>query len=479
MGCDSPKSLPLPDLAVGLHFRISLDRLFTSKEIDDFISVYERSNVTERELSQYLREHPKFLFALGAYNCARPEVEFPTTTPELPPQLRLDFLLRDSRGTWDILELKKPAIRDKPLILGLPQRRRFSAELEIAIAQLRTYLYELDRPAVQEYFRSSGMLLVQPQAWLLIGRDKDLPIFDRRLIERDLAHSMRIVTYDELTDLAKQRLLIVSQSVLLPQVPGFPLRLELFGQADLSRASSLLSQGISSNEDVQNIVATLLGPLRLFSGAPVSAETCTSVREYVKRLVDEWGCQHLERYFHKDPYKYQRVDLDKLINEVHAQLFISLAEIAKHMQRRFRIGSRLQVVEGPLRGATGILKAVTPKGRLLLGFDLLNRRFELEVEGNQAIQSESGQVTGEEVLVRIDENITGGEYVLAIFDSGRFLMLGNNSVWQIAPSNRGVCSSWEVGTNVRIEEGDPQKFNNSLVNIATGQIVQAKLFKKP
>jgi antiviral defense system Shedu protein SduA len=186
-----------------------------------------------------LKEQPKFLYALGAYEAAVSEVSFPsgiTDSTGRPIRLRLDFLLQDTSGIWDVVELKKADFGELALIVGQLQRRKFAAVVESAIAQVKTYLRELDRPEAQESLLDSGIVVEQPQAWLIIGRDKDLPPRERRLLERDLPRQLRLVTYDQLCDLAKQRAVIVTNAMLLPcieplVVPATAQFLEAVAQA--------------------------------------------------------------------------------------------------------------------------------------------------------------------------------------------------------------------------------------------------------
>ncbi len=188
---DQHSSLILPSV-VGVHYRLDTTKLFTNSEIDNFVAQYERADVSENEIHAFLKDHPKFLFALGAYEDFRSELVFPTNggSMGLPPRLRLDFLLKDRRGAWDVVELKKPWLPADPIV-GLPQRLRFSVPVQDAVAQVQTYLDELASPSVNDWFRESGILLEQPQAWLLIGRDRDLPRGERRRLERHLPRNVR------------------------------------------------------------------------------------------------------------------------------------------------------------------------------------------------------------------------------------------------------------------------------------------------
>jgi hypothetical protein len=220
-------ALGSPPLSLGIHYGLPWDKLFTRREIDEFILLYERSSTSEHELHAYLKDHPKFLFALGAYEAAVSEVTIPSKSNSVDGDrlsLRLDFMLKDRSGLWDVIELKKADFGDVALVVGQPERRRFSAKVEDGIAQVKTYLRQLDASDVQAALAQRDIWVYEPQAWLIVGRDKYLSSRERRLLERDLPHYLRIVTYDDLCALAKQRAVIVSSTTLLPYIAS-PLSL--------------------------------------------------------------------------------------------------------------------------------------------------------------------------------------------------------------------------------------------------------------
>src|SRR5215213_2181542 len=115
-----------PSFALGLHYGVNWPKLFTQQEIDEFIELYERKNPNEQAIHNFLNERTKFLYALGAYEAAISEVSFPsglTDSSGRSIQLRLDFLLQDTSGIWDVVELKKADFGELALIVGQVQRR--------------------------------------------------------------------------------------------------------------------------------------------------------------------------------------------------------------------------------------------------------------------------------------------------------------------------------------------------------------------
>lgn len=209
-------------LPVGLHYNIANDRLFTAKELDQFIELYENPQTNEHVLHRFLKEHPKFLFALGAYEALLSEVELPSeadggSSARNGMRLRLDFLLRDYQGAWDVVELKKPTKRT--LVVGPQNRRRFGVELQDSIAQVKTYLDRLHDPSVLSFFTNHGIMIAQPVVWLLIGRDDDLLVSERRRLENDLPHALQIRTYDHLLSLARARQIVMTMpSIVIPTI---------------------------------------------------------------------------------------------------------------------------------------------------------------------------------------------------------------------------------------------------------------------
>jgi hypothetical protein len=212
--------LLLPNI-VGLHYRVSTERLFTIKEIDDFVQLYENAAVSEADIHSYLKQNPKFLYALGAYETYLSEVslEDKNTYQSSMGKLRIDFFLKNMRGFWDFVELKKPYTSNRALIVGNLARRRFSTPVQDALAQTQTYLNKLADPEIRKELQKIGIELVRPQAWIIIGRSVNMPLHERKILEAELPRPCKLVTYDDLTELAKQRLLVVTSSFIVPSLP--------------------------------------------------------------------------------------------------------------------------------------------------------------------------------------------------------------------------------------------------------------------
>ena len=59
-----------PPFSLGLHYGINWPKLFTKREIEEFIQLYEASNTSDQAIHEFLKSQPKFLYALGAYEAA-------------------------------------------------------------------------------------------------------------------------------------------------------------------------------------------------------------------------------------------------------------------------------------------------------------------------------------------------------------------------------------------------------------------------
>jgi hypothetical protein len=359
---------------------LSFDRLFTIAEIDSFLELYQRPHATEFELHEFLKQNPKFLFALGAYDAAISECQFSTRSSVLPANLRLDFLLRNTRGIWDIVEIKKSAISGNSLVVGKPERRRFSVEIEDALAQIRTYLNVLEHPEVKESFEKAKIFLDQPQAWLLIGRDNDF-VGERRALEKELPHSVRIVTYDELAEFAKQRVLIVTRSILMPSIPIYGGEL-VFGEVELVAAAECLLTVAKGESPVAVIVDLLTKPFKALLGKELTEKDLGDLRSYISRLRQKWDCKNLHLFLrpaeHGNP---SAVHLDRLILEAETQLFLHLSSLAK---TELTIGERVIISRGPLQGLEGIISAKRSADRIIVTIQLLNKGVSVDVSALDA-----------------------------------------------------------------------------------------------
>jgi hypothetical protein len=178
------------------------DRTGLRLEVEQFEALINREDVGEGELQRFFEEHPHFLSQL---HTPLPHVQLRGRDGQL---LIPDFLLkpivaqqRDSR--WEVLELKRPQEK----VLAGRHRRRLSAEVTKAIAQLRQYRDHFEYSDAREIAQLLGHSLGRPRLGLLIGK---LANIDSEALENEQRHlnDIRIVTYDEL--LSERRAIVFS-----------------------------------------------------------------------------------------------------------------------------------------------------------------------------------------------------------------------------------------------------------------------------
>ena len=177
--------------------------LFFSEEVEEFEWLINKPDVSELEIQKFLERNPKFLLGVEYKN-----LHAQLTLHRLDEiDLRPDFFLEKITSNFcDIVDLKLPNER---LIIRKKNRVHFSAKLTEAMAQLREYRDYFDDEVNRERFEKAFRLRAfRPRISVIIGRRKDYyNELERIKLEDDLAH-LKIVTYDDLLDQAKRRLLI-------------------------------------------------------------------------------------------------------------------------------------------------------------------------------------------------------------------------------------------------------------------------------
>jgi len=96
----------------------------------------------------------------------------------------------------------------------------------------------------------------------------------------------------------------------------------------------------------------------------------------------------------------------------------------------------------------------------------LNRRNRDTYSGSDVIETTSGKTylfTG------------GGHWVNKIIDSGNFVKLEDNSLWQVNPIDRINCSLWLYTEDITVVESQNPYYPYLLINIDDGEKVEAKL----
>jgi hypothetical protein len=169
--------------------------------IEELEEMINSATVTESRLQDFFERNPQFLCG-DSYEAAQPHIvlQRPSAGPLIP-----DFALKPSNehALCDLLDLKLPRAK---LVVGQSNRRRLSAVLLEACAQLREYrdYFEVqeNRDAIEEMY---GLRFYRPKMIAVIGKRSDYSANDLRKAESDIPQLI-ITTYDDLLDRARSRI---------------------------------------------------------------------------------------------------------------------------------------------------------------------------------------------------------------------------------------------------------------------------------
>ncbi len=200
------KGPPVQQLAVMPHFTDKYGGFYTSEilELEDMIN----SRVTrEADLQHFFEQHPSFL-RLWDFRDVYSQV---VLTREEDGELIPDFLLIDQDlQQATVVDLKLP---QKHIAVGTKNRRHFSQAVEEAKAQLRQYQSWFDdrhnRLKLRDRF---GLEIYRPRLAMVIGRSSAFSdeVERQRLIAT--SPDVQVVTYDDIAERAKRRLLLIAEA---------------------------------------------------------------------------------------------------------------------------------------------------------------------------------------------------------------------------------------------------------------------------
>jgi hypothetical protein len=179
-------------------YTVDRELLGVEYEAELFEALINKPDVLESELQTFLELHPHFL-TMNYWSEVFAHPRLPRGDGEL---LIPDFVLKpivaerfDSE--WRVLEIKRPQDR---LLVGPPNRRRFSRQVLDAVRQVRDYRDYFEDPRnADDVRRALGHSLRRPQLAVLIGRLSDQDDAENLDKEQERAN-VRIVTYDLLLD---------------------------------------------------------------------------------------------------------------------------------------------------------------------------------------------------------------------------------------------------------------------------------------
>jgi Sigma-70, region 4/Domain of unknown function (DUF4263) len=168
------------------------------EELEDLINAPQ---VSESQLQEFFENNPDFLCG-DTYESAKPHIvlQRPDAGPLIP-----DFALKppNEHALCDLLELKLPSAK---LLVGQSNRKRLSAALLEACAQLREYRdYFESRANRQAIEKIYGLRFFRPRMMVIIGRRSEYIADDLRKAEGDIP-GLSITTYDDLLERARSRM---------------------------------------------------------------------------------------------------------------------------------------------------------------------------------------------------------------------------------------------------------------------------------
>lgn len=177
-------------------------RTVVADDIQEFEELLNSVRTKEDDIQRFLERHPRFLMG-NEYQRVQSHVflERDLAGPLVP-----DFMLEpfDSR-LWDVLELKLP---HESLIVGPPNRRRFSRGVMDASAQLREYRdyfeEKSNRAGIEKKY---GIKAFRPRLTVVIGMAANVDPIEHRKVSSALP-DIRVVTYDSLLARAKRFLIV-------------------------------------------------------------------------------------------------------------------------------------------------------------------------------------------------------------------------------------------------------------------------------
>ena len=179
---------PLVIVPTYQHFwRAKLDRL------EELINA---THVREHDLQQFFEENEILLRGIEYERV----IAHPVLKRDDDGDLIPDFFLKPINKEFiDILDLKMPKV---PLIVGTEDRKRVSAAVSEAIAQVREYREYFERPQYRErVMQEYGVTGYKPGTVVVIGRTPDnISLEAQQRVLDDLPKHVRLVTYDDLVE---------------------------------------------------------------------------------------------------------------------------------------------------------------------------------------------------------------------------------------------------------------------------------------
>lgn len=172
-----------------------------SRRISEFRRLISKNEVKEKDIQKFLEANPKFLSFGNKYVRFVARVLLKRKDkPDLIPDF---FLERAIDGFYDILDIKLPR---KTILTGIAQRKRFTAEVEDAIAQVSEYREYFDEDTYrQEAETKYNIKALKPDVMILVGNGSNMEREDLLRIN-DRYRYVKIVTYEDILKQASYHL---------------------------------------------------------------------------------------------------------------------------------------------------------------------------------------------------------------------------------------------------------------------------------
>jgi hypothetical protein len=201
----SPSGLLVPHRAILTHFRDQFGG-FTVDEVEELEELINSDSAREGEFQRFFDRHSHFL-RLHDYREVYSQITLSRPEPDGP--LIPDFLLTDRESQRAaVLDLKLPRAK---LVVGVENRRRFSAALMEARQQLIEYgRWFRERNNRHHLMATVGMEVYEPRLIVVIGRSSEFRTpLERQSLVADTP-GLTVVTYDDVVNFAKRRRILIS-----------------------------------------------------------------------------------------------------------------------------------------------------------------------------------------------------------------------------------------------------------------------------
>lgn len=172
--------------------------------LNKFIEFINLPDTTEPQITIFLSENPEILQLAFGVNELNPQILLEWQYKTHKDNLQPDFLPIRMDGFADIMEFKLPHLKGNPMV-GKPERRHPSYEIDTAIAQLDTYEEWCSQQVNTEWLeKNRNIKIMHPRRFLIIGHSKDFLKDDRARLRN--IRNTTVFTYDEFIEMVRFQL---------------------------------------------------------------------------------------------------------------------------------------------------------------------------------------------------------------------------------------------------------------------------------